>query len=1217
MILIQSCPAETGWNELFRLIMAIRLFFSNTIETLTRSLADEITRHRDPFNPPAIMVPNPYMRKWIQMKLAELHGISMNINFHVLNDGLKIMMDQCNPQAEKPSILEQKDIQLLLYHALASIDPVSSPARPLAEYLYTRDHTRKVDYDHRLFQLASRLSRYFMEYELYREEMVRSWLEGRLTLDMDMESAQQHLYHALFRKNGYRDSIKKNWLTLPQYFGGSVLMPPRGLCPEFFIFGESHLSPFHARLLYELGKHISISVYQMNPCSEFWEDVTTPREDRWQRVRSIRIDKTPDGDSLNYGENENPLLKLWGRTGRETMKLLSLIEEAGSRERFCSSDWITSDRPQAGITALGTVQDQILRRTTMTDALARISQDTSIQVASCPELFREVESVYNSILYNLERDPTLKMTDIAVMVPDMELYGPVIHSVFSREPRRLACSMIDSTAAADSLFSRAVLSLLKIAAGSFTRKEISDLLRNSCFYEAHALTLADVLVWLSWADNLNIFREFKKTDELDPAQNLHTWQQGLLRLRFGRIMDTRQSSVYSGEFLSFRNIVPYSDIHTGDQRLIDAISGVIELVHVRTAGLTTLEITAAEWVRLITGLIAEFLTVPVHKPEEKSIYGNLMECLDRLTILDRLPGPGSARTLSFTAIQEFIAETLTGIASSQGSYLSTGINISALVPKRQIPFRIIYIMGMQEGIFPGSSDRSTLNLMVVSRKIGDVSRPDVNKYHFLETLLAAREKIYITYISKDLQKDQDIHPNSVTGQLITYLNNHVISNDFIMSEAPSSGSSVDYVRLDSERSPVSDFIQATMKGKFQPVSFNESDRLVLLLKLAGAGALPEAAAMSLSKKLRDRKPDFSLLPPNEREIPEAESISLGDLRYYLLNPVESVLRWHLSLYEDEVEDTASKENEPFFSVFPYNYTFIMNSLNYCLQTGSLTEIQAFIDHYYHYRRLKSDTPHGVYADIDYGKLRSDIMDQFQSPGSLLEFLQNRQRHTVYRTVTFGSVPSAEKPDLSLPSITVPVVHRDKKVSVDLKGSLPVIWKNQDTGECETLVLTNSSQPSIRHLVSPFLFYIAAAANYNRQLSDLIGSGSFTVHVVHQGGISSYPYLVDETSSRKYLQHLINDFLDPMQFDLLPLAIISDKKILAPSNMKDDPTESEQAEYRQSLLSLIDDDADKMNPAYRPLSLLQFIDPEVPADAYLKVRSRLGMLFNPFSGGDSH
>jgi exodeoxyribonuclease V gamma subunit len=1194
--------------------MPAQLYFSNTIEALIQALADEISIPCDPFDPVTVIVPNQHLQKWIQLKIAGIHGISMNVMFHFLNDGMKKMMDDCNPDEEKPSTLEQKDIQLLLYHAISGIEPGNAQAKIITEYLYSDGVTRKDDYDHKIWQLSSRISRYFMEYELYREDMIQSWMNGTDLLNTDMESAQRFLYQSLFKKNGYRDSINKKWLTLPQYCNGSIFQTPVNHVPKFILIGESHLTPFHAKLIFEMGKYLSISVYQLNPCSEFWEDVTTPREDRWHRIRSIGIEQTQYGETLKYSDFENPLLKLWGKTGRETVKLLSLIEEAGSREQWCTSEWIMPEQHVSDSTMLSIIQGQILRRTTGSEGSARISQDTSIQVASCPELFREVESIYNSILYNLERDSTLDMTDIAVMVPDMSSYGPVINSVFSREPRRLTFNMIDSTAAVDSMFAKAVLSLLEIATGSFTRKEISALVRNPCFYEARAMSLDDALVWIAWADKLNIYREFSKTNDLDPEQNLFTWQQGLLRLRMGRIMDSRESSIHEGKFLTFNNIVPYTDINTGNQGLADTISSVIELLHYKTKKLPLLETSADEWIRLITGLITEFLIIPADRPEENLVYSNMIEGLNSLAILDHLPGVNRRSALSITAIKEFIAETLTGIPSSRGSYLTGGINISALVPKRQIPFRIIYILGMQEGMFPGSSDSSALNLMTAHRRIGDATRPDINRYHFLETLLSAREKFYITYISKDLQRDQDFHPNSVIGQLITYLNSYILNNDFIITEVPLSGSSLDYLRYDPARSAYSDFIHATINGDFIPVNYNESDRLVLLHKFSRTHVLHDTPAKSLSEKIKTKIPDFSLPVIPEGNRVKTESISLNDVRYYLFNPAESILRWHLSMYDVEVEDTTLKENEPFYSVFPYNYTFIINSLNYCLQSNTITDIQSFINRYYRYSKLMSNTPHGAYGDIDNRNLQSDILNRFHPPCSLLDFLQARKQYPVFHTVAFGATHVTTKPDQVFPAVTCPVILGEDTVVIELKGSLPVAWKNPDTGDCETMVITNSTKPSIHHLIYPFLWYVASASRYNEQLSNFIGPGPFTIHISHKKGISSYSYHLSESESRQYLNHLLINFMDAGQFDLLPLPIISDKKIIQPPDMRENPEDIEKIEYRQALINLIEDDAEKMNPAYRPMALLQLVDFEVPADAYCKVRDRLGILFKPFSGG---
>jgi hypothetical protein len=51
-----------------------------------------------------------------------------------------------------------------------------------------------------------------------------------------------------------------------------------------------------------------------------------------------------------------------------------------------------------------------------------------------------------------------------------------------------------------------------------------------------------------------------------------------------------------------------------------------------------------------------------------------------------------------------------------GDYLTSGVTISALLPMRPIPFKIVYVLGMQEGDFPGRADTSSLDLRLGSKK---------------------------------------------------------------------------------------------------------------------------------------------------------------------------------------------------------------------------------------------------------------------------------------------------------------------------------------------------------------------------------------------------------------------------------------------------------------------------------------------------------------------
>lgn len=1196
--------------------MPVKLFFSNTIETLARAFADHIAAGNAGFDPALVIIPNPYLKKWLQMEIARINGISMNLDFRFMNDGLWDLARSVDPDAGESYQIDQSDLQIMLYHALSPISTGSISLKPLADYLHVDSVSTGPDHERKKWQLSLRLARYFLEYEFYRGDMIRGWIQGTLTYNTEMERSQRELYHAVFKKNGVRDTMFPGRRTLPQYWNMINTAASTGILRKAFMFGAPLLTPFHARMIFELGRHIDIFMYQLNPCSEFWEDITTPREDRWKRIRSIGIRELKEGEALVENENENLLLKLWGKTGRETVKLLGLLEEAGSTEMSVTSEWLVSPPGRAAKGLLGTVQDQILRRSSLGDPEGPVPQDRSIQVAACPELFREAEAVYNSVLYNLEHDSTLMMTDIAVMVPDMTAYGPVLHSVFSRRPKRITYSMIDSTASSDSLMGKAILTLLGMASGSFTRAEVFELVFNRCFLEARGMTVDDAEVWLSWVDALNIFHDFKHSDDIDPERNLYTWHQGLLRTRFGRIMQAPSDYRRDGIFLDYKNIVPYTDLNTGNQNLIDAFNCAIELVHARIKGLEHFTGSGADWITIIDSLVGDFLAIPSDMPEEELVYIHLRQSLERLRPADRLKKTNIRAVYSLTFMKEFIAENLTGIPSSSGSYLTGGINISAMVPHRQIPFKIIYLMGMQEGIFPGSGDTSTLNLMNVRRTIGDMTRPDINRYLFLETVLSAREKLYITYLSRDLQKDQDFYPNSVTGQLLTYLSKHVMGSDFSIMSVPPSGSSDHYLSGRAGAPECSDILIACDNGAAVPVNYSDTDRLLLLQNAAARYRFDPATSEILAQRLKVHIPDFTLSAPSAAADVENAEITLRDLAGFLKNPVESTLRWHLSLHDEDEDDLTALEDEPFYSVYPYNYLFMIDTLDYFVRGRSKTDTLAFFNDYYRHARLMSATPGGAYGSIDMRQIASGIAERIRDDGAFTDFIESRTGCRFYQNITFGSNTLKMQPDRSFPPLLCDLAIDNRTSRVALSGSLPLIWQNPETGEWDTMVITNRVKPSVNSVITPFLWYVAASSGLDEDLRELIGNAGFTIHVLHRGGFASYQYRITREDSEEYLRRLLTDFLDESGFDLLPIQIVSDKKLTQPHEMNPLADTAEKQRYREELIRMITDDAEKDYPSYRPMKICELINAEVPPDAYDIVRKRLGLLLRPFTGEEA-
>jgi hypothetical protein len=384
--------------------------------------------------------------------------------------------------------------------------------------------------------------------------------------------------------------------------------------------------------------------------------------------------------------------------------------------------------------------------------------------------------------------------------------------------------------------------------------------------------------------------------------------------------------------------------------------------------------------------------------------------------------------------------------------------------------------------------------------------------------------------------------------------------------------------------------------------------------------LEPAITSVINEKLNAKSARLTIPPEKTNDQVKIIPVTLRDLTNYLINPVESTLRWHLNIYDEDDENRAQLEDEPFFSVYPNNYRFISDALNFYLRDRTENGLQAFIDQYYHHAQLKSMTPDGAFAEIDLADIKSVIMERVYGHESLSEFVQSRKNNPFYQNITFGSAmvyatTLYANPDRVFPPVLCSFEKNNRTSTLEISGTFSFLWKSIDAGEFETLVITNSSKPLVTSLLPPFLAYVIARSGYEKSLQQFIGPGSFTIHVSFRNGMAAYRYRLGEQECKEYVDRLLRDFLDESSFDLLPIQIIANNRHPMPPEMKIHPDDSERREYQRALIHLINDDADKMFPSYRAMKIIGILGAEVPGDAYDKVRDRLGIIFQPFLQGE--
>ena len=239
----------------------------------------------------------------------------------------------------------------------------------------------------------------------------------------------------------------------------------------------------------------------------------------------------------------------------------------------------------------------------------------------------------------------------------------------------------------------------------------------------------------------------------------------------------------------FGPVIPYADLHSSDPEELNTFCLAVDRLLPRLAKLRQLQGTAGNGSPSSKSLIRDFLDIPADRAEETQVRDRLLSAMQQWLLCDqsvngptdprrKRPGRTSPTGLALPLIREMVVSSLEGIEGMRGQYSTGGVTIAALQPLKPMPFRIVYILGLGEDIFPGSNVLSGLDLRSLKSLPGDIRPAEFNRYLFLETLLAVRDKVYLLYNNLDIQKDQILHPAVPLQQLKRYLNEHILDEEF-------------------------------------------------------------------------------------------------------------------------------------------------------------------------------------------------------------------------------------------------------------------------------------------------------------------------------------------------------------------------------------------------------------------------------------------------------
>jgi len=1107
---------------------SIQIYYSAQVDRLVDALNNDINSHYEkypnPLKPLHIIVPNGHIQKYLNRRLTEINGITANIEFPFLENGLYQALNDTN-RHKPPSLLTLQDIELAIWGFFCDADNQDdSVLSPLYDYLLSQQNP--VLLSQKRWQLAEQLALLFIDYELSRPDMIAAWLAGRLFFTHSqndrlkkIEAAQRAVYLTVFKKT-------EQGLTLHGLLQAIELEKPRQSQP-LFLFVPSRLSPLHRHIILLLAQHYPVHIYHFNVCREFWQDLETDAEISWrQSIQQLDLPATDaNGHAIKHSDQpsneelffdldagieayENPLLKAWGKPGRETLRLFSDLENDAIHAGIGYQDDLLgehSEEIESPTCTLQALQHSVLNRIPGDEPQHNLK--TTVQLAAAPSIEVEVSQVYNSILYELKQDPSLQLTDIAVLVTDMSAYRYVIEQVFDRLNRHvvspLRYSISDSNAGEESLYARAVSQLLMIIETDFIRDEVFAFLANPCVMTALDSHSGEIDAWLQTAVDLGIYRGFQQlyASPNSETSRLYTWQQGLQRLHRSLAQSNADRSSLNNHEIGRLSVV-MTRLNSYKSILNQPLSG-------------------RQWQLTLQNIFDSFIAIPADYQQEESVALTLSRDLQQLA--DQQPD----LKLGYHDIKQYLLSRLINMDAGRGRYLSGGVVCAALQPMRPVPFKLTYVLGLGESKFPGQIRHNTLDLASYSRRIGDINQVENNKYLFLETLMSSQYKLFLSYIARDEKTGDSLAPSVVVNDVIDWFNQHdstylpIINLPLSLADNFKLQAQLDNPSLLQNHS-ISDYL--LYRHQLTPdITWSEED-------------LSTMTAEQRTEINRFAAPYDDHFKQSNQQEDSSESmidLTLSELNAYLINPTEAIFAQQGGVLT-RIEDTELLSDEP-LRIHPLDKHQILNQavatdlqLN-ADQAAINPDLGSILDQQYHHYLQQSRVPIALFASIEPLKELQDNED-YQSLKSEIE---SNQLLPLEGDLVIGSAYSQATVVQQLPAVCLGEI---KGQQCQLSASIAHLMENNQQQIAAQVIIRAGKHDKDKEyelLSRAFLDWCLLLIHDEVSVAE-----NHQVWLIFQDRVITQSFrrdLIDKKIINNYLKHLCHHFMAANN-DYLPLAL---------------------------------------------------------------------------------
>lgn len=813
--------------------MPVSLNVSNSLLALSIQLVEDFQKYpKKIFQPVYIITQTDGMNNWLKYRIARQSGIAANFRYLKSQELINEIYFLLGGASRE--VLSAEKLSWVLYKLLGE-ESFKLRFREISAY-YSAETTEG---EVKRMAFAEKLADLFDQYQIYRPEMIRSWNDLSEEPNEDWQAwlwkrSKELLTENLPDKTNICSFIIRELKNKDQ----QDLLKKK--IPVIYLFGLSIITKYHIELYHALAESVDIRFYLVNPApGQYWFEDRSEKQMAALKRKKVAIP-----------ENEipgNPLLTSWGKVLQDTFSLLFQDEETLNAY---DADELNDIK---GNTLLDKIKTDLYHNVAEAGKIyEKDISDGSITINSCYSPSREVEVLYNYLVELVDKKNTrLSARDIVVMVSDINAYAPYIKAVFDNAPYKFRYSISDETYVDGNTISAALKSVLMLTEENFTSESVMQILDSSFVRQRFGIT--DIPFIREAINNANI--RFGMENNLVDESRYVSWKYGLQRIMYGICMGNEEEYDEGPE--SFFPVDMAEGAAAGQLiRFNHFVEMLMQMITERKQSRSI-----KDWITFIKDILDNFICEPEIATDED--YYLLNRQLGSYNILNQY----FAEPVSYRVFVHNFLQILQS-SSRSGSFGAAGITFCSLIPMRSIPFKVVAMLGLNFDKFPRKDQSVSFDLIEAKRQKGDRNLKENDKNLFLESLVAAGEYLYISYVGRNSKDNSDFPPSVLVDEL------------------------VDYIQSGCD-------------------AINVKDNLIKKHPLHGFSRLYNSGDERLITYLNTRMPDVQVkAEKSENELALPSEIALDRFINFFKNPVKGYYNDVLNIYYED-EEVLLPENELF------------------------------------------------------------------------------------------------------------------------------------------------------------------------------------------------------------------------------------------------------------------------------------------------------------------